>query len=93
MTLAGTARTLDVSTRTFGLDAPVLSDSTDIDNTGKGRSISFLPSLHTTYSLWYKYRYVTVTRNEVNDGPWQQKSTLQIRYGRSHRPICARNTD
>ncbi|KAI0794435.1 P-loop containing nucleoside triphosphate hydrolase protein [Fomes fomentarius] len=80
-----TARTLDVSTRTFGLDAPVLSDSTDIDNTGKGRNISFLPSLHTTYSLWYKYRYVTVTRNEVNDGPWQQKSTLQIRMlTRSH---------
>ena len=80
---SGTARTLDVSTRTFGLDAPVLSDSSGLDDTTKGRNISFLPSLDTSYSLWYKYRYVTVVRNQVNDGPWQQKQTLHIRY------VCA----
>ncbi|KAI0738473.1 P-loop containing nucleoside triphosphate hydrolase protein [Daedaleopsis nitida] len=74
-----TARTLDVSSRHFGMDAPVLSESSGVDDTGKGRNISFLPSLDTTYTLWYKYRYVTVTRHQTNDGPWQTKQTLQIR--------------
>ncbi|RPD59009.1 P-loop containing nucleoside triphosphate hydrolase protein [Lentinus tigrinus ALCF2SS1-7] len=80
-----TARTLDVSTRTFRIDAPVVSDSGE-DDTTKGRNISFLPSLDTTYYLWYKYHYVTVTRNQVNDGPWQTKQTLRIQ-------MLARNHD
>ena len=75
----GTARTLDVSTRTFRIDAPVVeSDDSDEDVKMKGRNISFLPSLDTTYYLWYKYHYVSVTRNQVNDGPWQTKQTLRI---------------
>ncbi|KAI0694551.1 P-loop containing nucleoside triphosphate hydrolase protein [Cerioporus squamosus] len=79
-----TARTLDVSTRTFRIDAPVVADSGE-DETTKGRNISFLPSLDTTYYLWYKYHYVTVTRNQVNDGPWQTKQTLRIQMlARNH---------
>ncbi|KAI1791777.1 P-loop containing nucleoside triphosphate hydrolase protein [Ganoderma leucocontextum] len=73
------ARTLDVSTRTFGIDAPVMSDPDDLDDPTKGRHISFLPSLDTTYSLWYKHRYVSVTRNQTNDSPWQKRNKLLIR--------------
>ncbi|KAI0629345.1 P-loop containing nucleoside triphosphate hydrolase protein [Trametes polyzona] len=73
-----TARTLDVSTRTFGRNTASL-DSGDEDDT-EGRKISFLPSLMTTYTLWYKYRYVTITRDQVTDGPWNSpRQTLQVR--------------
>ena len=51
-----------------------------MDDISKGRRISFLPSLDTTYSLWYKYRLVTVTRTQTTDGPWHRKKSLRIRY-------------
>ncbi|KAH9893420.1 P-loop containing nucleoside triphosphate hydrolase protein [Cubamyces lactineus] len=74
-----TARTLDVSTRSFGRNAAVAGDTGNEDDT-EGRKISFLPSLSTTYTLWYKYRYVTITRDEVPDGPWNSpRQTLRIR--------------
>lgn len=57
-----------------------MSESATIDDISKGRRISFLPSLETTYSLWFKYRYVTVTRNQVNDSPWHTRNNLHIRY-------------
>ncbi|TBU36874.1 P-loop containing nucleoside triphosphate hydrolase protein [Dichomitus squalens] len=74
-----TARTLDVSTRSFGIDSPVVSDTRDMDDISKGRRISFLPSLDTTYALWYKYRYLTVTRSQTTDSPWHKTTNLQIR--------------
>ncbi|KAI8985569.1 P-loop containing nucleoside triphosphate hydrolase protein [Trametes punicea] len=73
------ARTLDVSTRTFGRNGNVAGGGSAEDDT-EGRKISFLPSLSTTYTLWYKYRYVTITRDEVNDGIWNSpKQTLRVR--------------
>ncbi|KAH9852608.1 P-loop containing nucleoside triphosphate hydrolase protein [Lenzites betulinus] len=73
-----TARTLDVSTRTFGRRTTTL-DSDNEDDT-EGRKISFLPSLLTTYTLWYRFRYVTITRDQVTDGPWNSpRQTLQVR--------------
>ena len=52
-----------------------------MDDISKGRRISFLPSLDTTYFLWYKYRLVTVTRTQTTtDGPWHRKKSLRIRY-------------
>ncbi|KAI0349567.1 P-loop containing nucleoside triphosphate hydrolase protein [Trametes cingulata] len=73
-----TARTLDVTTRSFGRNSN-LADTGSADE-NDGRKISFLPSLLTTYSLWYKYRYVTITRDQVNDGPWNSpRQTIQIR--------------
>ncbi|KAJ8474440.1 hypothetical protein ONZ51_g7220 [Trametes cubensis] len=78
-TIFRTARTLDVSTRSFGRNAAVAGDAGNEDDT-EGRKISFLPSLSTTYTLWYKYRYVTITRDEVPDGPWNSpRQTLRIR--------------
>nr|VWO95072.1 AAA domain-containing protein [Ganoderma boninense] len=75
----GSARTLDVSTRSFGIDAPVMSDPDELDDPTKGRHISFLPSLDTTYTLWYKHRFVSVRRNQTNDSPWQTRNKLCIR--------------
>ena len=75
---SGTARTLDVSTRTFGLDTAVMSEMATSDDISKGRRISFLPSLDTKYTLWYKFRYVSVTRHQVNDSPWHTRSNLHI---------------
>ncbi|KAI0642224.1 P-loop containing nucleoside triphosphate hydrolase protein [Trametes meyenii] len=72
-----TARTLDVSTRTFGKGSIEESNSSDDSD---GRKISFLPSLSTTYTLWYKFRYVTITRDQVTDGPWNSpRQTLLVR--------------
>ena len=51
-----------------------------MDDISKGRRISFLPSLDTTYFLWYKYRLVTVTRTQTTDGPWHKRKNLKIRY-------------
>ncbi|KAI0372629.1 P-loop containing nucleoside triphosphate hydrolase protein [Pilatotrama ljubarskyi] len=73
-----TARTLDVTTRSFGRNSTIAETGNSDDN--DGRKISFLPSLLTTYTLWYKYRYVTITRDQVTDGPWNSpRQTLQIR--------------
>ena len=51
-----------------------------MDDITKGRRISFLPSLDTSYTLWYKYRYVSVTRNQTTDSPWHKTNNLHIRY-------------
>ncbi|KAI0820755.1 hypothetical protein BC628DRAFT_1341378 [Trametes gibbosa] len=73
-----TARTLDVSTRSFGRRTATLDSENEDDS--EGRKISFLPSLLTTYTLWYKLRYVTITRDQVTDGPWNSpRQTLQVR--------------
>ncbi|KAI9062490.1 P-loop containing nucleoside triphosphate hydrolase protein [Trametes sanguinea] len=73
-----TARTLDVSTRSFGKNTAIAGEQSNDDDTD-GRKISFLPSLSTTYSLWYRYRYVSITRDEVMDGPWNgRRQTLQV---------------
>ncbi|OSD04832.1 P-loop containing nucleoside triphosphate hydrolase protein [Trametes coccinea BRFM310] len=73
-----TARTLDVSTRSFGKNTAMAGEQSSEDDTD-GRKISFLPSLSTTYTLWYRYRYVSITRDEVVDGPWNgRRQTLQV---------------
>ena len=56
-----------------------MSDPDGLDDPTKGRHISFLPSLDTTYTLWYKHRYVSVTRKQTNDSPWQTRNKLCIR--------------
>ncbi|OJT06701.1 hypothetical protein TRAPUB_2451 [Trametes pubescens] len=81
-----TARTLDVSTRSFGRNSGAIESGNESDESD-GRKISFLPSLLTTYTLWYKFRYVTITRDQVTDGPWNSpRQTLQVR-------ILTRNHD
>lgn len=75
----GTARTLDVSTRSFGRNSGEIESGNESEESD-GRKISFLPSLLTTYTLWYKFHYVTITRDQVTDGPWNSpRQTLQVR--------------
>lgn len=57
-----------------------MSDPDDLDDPTKGRHISFLPSLDTTYTLWYKHRFVSVTRSQTDDSPWQKRNKFLIRY-------------
>ncbi|OBZ73585.1 putative mitochondrial chaperone BCS1-B [Grifola frondosa] len=72
------ARSVQVSTRTFGLNAPTLPIAGQEDEKDGSRRMSFLPSMATTYGIWYKRRYVTITRDQVNDGAYYTKETLSI---------------
>ncbi|OBZ74176.1 putative mitochondrial chaperone BCS1-B [Grifola frondosa] len=73
----GKARSVQVSTRTFGLNGPKLPIVGQEDETDGSRRMSFLPSMATTYGIWYKRRYVTITRDKVSDG-YYMKETLSI---------------
>lgn len=76
--MVGKARFINVSTRTFGVNSPVVIIPGD-ENEIVGRKISYLPSFSRTYSLWYKGHYINVTRSEVNEGAYHTKETLEIR--------------
>lgn len=76
--LTGTARTLDVSTRSFGRNSGAIESGNESDESD-GRKISFLPSLQTSYTLWYHLCLVTFIRDQVTDGPWNSpRQTLQV---------------
>lgn len=67
-------REVQVSTRAFGLNG---NDKVDDDN----RKITFLPALFSTYSLWYKGRWMRITRTRVETGPsllGTPRDTLQL---------------
>ncbi|KAL1941226.1 hypothetical protein VTO73DRAFT_7438 [Trametes versicolor] len=73
-----TARTLDVSTRSFGRNSGAIESGNESDESD-GRKISFLPSLQTSYTLWYHLCLVTFIRDQVTDGPWNSpRQTLQV---------------
>ncbi|KAI0773333.1 P-loop containing nucleoside triphosphate hydrolase protein [Trametes elegans] len=79
-----TARTLDVNTRVktrrSGHSHPNRANR-------DGPQYAFVPSLSTTYTVWYKRRYMTVTRDEVLDGPYSDmRQTVRFR-------ILTRNHD
>ena len=72
------AKELSISTHSFGIGArPVLVEGEDGDSTQS--RIRFLPSFDCSASLWYRGRYVRLTRTQVPDGPFYTKETLTIR--------------
>ncbi|TCD69128.1 hypothetical protein EIP91_008604 [Steccherinum ochraceum] len=77
------ARTVDVSTRPFGL-IPGIRNITEDD---KGEKPWYLPSLSETYTVWYKGHYVRLTRRRQDEGVWGghreilQLSILALRRG------------
>ncbi|KAH9913547.1 P-loop containing nucleoside triphosphate hydrolase protein [Epithele typhae] len=88
------ARMLDVSTRNVpGMEAPVmlgLMDPYQERGRNKSRTPAFFPSVGTTYTLFYKCRYMTVSRSRLNESPWQVggSSKLHIRMlALSHEPL------
>ncbi|KAK0199841.1 hypothetical protein DFS33DRAFT_1365358 [Desarmillaria ectypa] len=59
------ARDIQVSTNTYGANSNTVmlegdEDSNEYDKTS--RKLAYLPSVSMTYSLWYKRRYMTITR-------------------------------
>jgi chaperone BCS1 len=46
------------------------------------RKLAYLPSLSTTQSIWYKRRWMSITRGQAESGYYGRKEdTLEIRYG------------
>ena len=72
------AKELSISTNSFGIGTrPILVEGEEGDSS-QGR-IRFLPSFDCSASLWYRGRYVRLTRTQVQDGPFYTKETLTIR--------------
>ena len=67
------ARDVDVSTITFGLEK--LPGDSDLDPNSQ---VSYLPSYDNTYSLWYKGRYIVVTRIEKAEHRWKSTDVLRL---------------
>ncbi|KAF7308429.1 Mitochondrial chaperone BCS1 [Mycena chlorophos] len=87
------AREVEVSTRSFGLNSNALivpgESSEDDLSVLSGRRIAYLPSPALSYSLWYHRRFMTVTRVQTQTGYYGQKEeTLQVNIlTRSHRVL------
>lgn len=75
------ARTVEISTRSFGLNSPAVSISGDDASELKGsRRLCYLPSLSETYTIWHKGHYMNVTRSQTQSGYYRTKEVLQIRF-------------
>ncbi|KAL0953878.1 hypothetical protein HGRIS_005052 [Hohenbuehelia grisea] len=85
------ARELSVTARNFNLvsNAVVVrgEEEDPASMLQNNRSISYLPSVSTSYSVWYKGRRITVIRERTQTGNWGRKEeTLTIRImSRSHK--------
>lgn len=80
------ARNVEITTHSYGVNASAIEligpnmPGLDDDN-NVSRKLTYLPSLSTTYTLWYKRRYMTITRTEKEQTAWGRGSkTLHIRY-------------
>lgn len=75
----GKARTVEVSTRSFGLSSPVVTVEDD-EASDANRRLAYLPSFSETYSLWHQRRYMSITRTKVQESYYRTSETLQIKY-------------
>jgi mitochondrial chaperone BCS1 len=78
------AREVQVSTRQFGLNTTAVmipGEDDDPAATAKGaRKLAYLPSVSTTYSIWYKNRWMSINRTLSQTGYYgKTEETLQIR--------------
>ncbi|KAL0570750.1 hypothetical protein V5O48_011216 [Marasmius crinis-equi] len=74
-------RDVEVSTETYGANTTSVQldgDEASASYFKSSRKLTYLPSLATTYSLWYKRRYMTITRTQQQTG-W---------YGHKERTLC-----
>ncbi|KAJ7625467.1 BCS1 N terminal-domain-containing protein [Roridomyces roridus] len=87
------AREVEVSTRSFGLNSSAIMVPGEEDDKElsllASRKLAYLPSPSMSYSMWYRGRYMTVTRVQTQTGYYRQKQeTLQISiFARSHRVL------
>jgi mitochondrial chaperone BCS1 len=78
------AREVQVSTRQFGLNTTAVmipGEDDDPAATALGsRKLAYLPSVSTTYSIWYKNRWMSINRTQNQTGYYGRKEeTLEIR--------------
>jgi chaperone BCS1 len=73
-------RDFSVSTGNFSLqdDALMLDDGVDEDMRRRTRPVRYLPSYASSYSMWYKGRYITISRTKEEISWHSNKSTLRI---------------
>ncbi|KAJ7105454.1 P-loop containing nucleoside triphosphate hydrolase protein [Mycena crocata] len=76
------AREVEISTRSFGLNtSAIMVPGEESDNVSllASRKLAYLPSASLTYSMWYRRRYMSITRVQAQSGYYGQKEeTLQI---------------
>src|SRR5712671_3579861 len=70
-------RDFSVSTNNFCLDDEHLEEL-DEETRRRTRPIRYLPSYSSSYRMWYRGRFMTVTRTKEESRWWSEKSTLEI---------------
>ncbi|KAF8420910.1 BCS1 N terminal-domain-containing protein [Boletus edulis BED1] len=72
------ARNVEISTSNVDLLCAVEIDS-DEDSSTHSRKVTYLPAVSESYTLWYKYRWMGVTRAvHPNQGGWSTRETLTL---------------
>ncbi|KAG7089762.1 hypothetical protein E1B28_011416 [Marasmius oreades] len=75
-------RDVEISTHTYGANMTSIQLNGEDNATAfykSSRKLTYLPSLSTTYSLWYRGRYMTITRTQQQTGWYGHKErTLRI---------------
>ncbi|KAH9893419.1 P-loop containing nucleoside triphosphate hydrolase protein [Cubamyces lactineus] len=71
------ARNIEVTSWCYGLDTTTIEGLGD-GGMGEDGKVSFIPSRDKTYSLWYKGRYMTVTRERQNEGGYARPTQVLI---------------
>ncbi|KAI9459022.1 P-loop containing nucleoside triphosphate hydrolase protein [Russula earlei] len=73
-------RDFTVSTSSFCLEDESLECDSDVDEEMRRRTrpVRYLPSYSSSYKMWYKGRYMTITRSKEESRWWTDKSTLEI---------------
>ncbi|KAF9021321.1 P-loop containing nucleoside triphosphate hydrolase protein [Hymenopellis radicata] len=65
------ARNVAITTHSYGVNTNGNWQQDPLEGTYiSSRKLTYLPSLSTTYSLWYKRRYMTITRTEREGTAW-----------------------
>ncbi|RDB23454.1 putative mitochondrial chaperone BCS1-B [Hypsizygus marmoreus] len=83
------ARDLQISTKSFGLNSSAVlvpGEEEDASSLIRGtRKLAFLPSISTTQSMWYKRRWMTITRSQESTGYYNRpEDKLSIRIMTRH---------
>ena len=75
------ARNIEVSSLYFGTKGVSMDELEESEEVRMKDRVAFLPSLSQTYSLWYRGRYMTVTRSRISEGTMWRGPTdmLKIR--------------
>ncbi|KAF8075116.1 P-loop containing nucleoside triphosphate hydrolase protein, partial [Lyophyllum atratum] len=85
------ARELQISTKSFGLNSSAVlipGEDEDASSLMKGsRKLAYLPRMSTTHSIWYKRRWISVTRSQEATGYYnrpEEKLTIRIMTRHHH---------